>query len=117
MLHDEEAEQHVFLLIGDPGGRYQARLLPDSDGAKAFLRALPTDVFFWQEDRQAGRNVPGALLSLEGTQNEAMSVYFKGHPQTLTLEIHALILPSDVHIVRLNPKFGACWGVYVLFVS
>ena len=53
-LHDEIAEQHVFLLIGEEEGQQKAQLLPDSPQSHAFLRSLPTDIFFWQEDRAAG---------------------------------------------------------------
>lgn len=53
-LHDDIAEQHVFLLIGSQAGQQQAQLLPNSPESHAFLRSLPTDVFFWQEERAAG---------------------------------------------------------------
>ena len=53
-LHDDIAEQHVFLLIGSQAGQQHAQLLPSSPESQAFLRSLPTDVFFWQEERAAG---------------------------------------------------------------
>ncbi len=63
LLHDDVAEQHVYLLIGSQGGKQRAQLLPDTAQSKEFLQSLPTDVFFWQEDRQAGKT-PSALQSL-----------------------------------------------------
>ena len=53
-LHDDIAEQHVFLLISSQAGQQQAQLLPNSPESQAFLTSLPTDVFFWQEERAAG---------------------------------------------------------------
>ncbi len=54
LLHDDVAEQHVYLLIGSEGGSQQAKLLPDTAQSKQFLLSLSTDVFFWQEDKAAG---------------------------------------------------------------
>ncbi|DBB10485.1 TPA: hypothetical protein ACH3X3_002026 [Trebouxia sp. C0006] len=54
LLHDDVAEQHVYLLIGSQGGSQQAKLLPDTPQSKHFLLSLSTDVFFWQEDKTAG---------------------------------------------------------------
>ncbi|KAL3141461.1 hypothetical protein ABBQ32_005026 [Trebouxia sp. C0010 RCD-2024] len=53
-LHDDTAEQHVFLLIGTRAGQQTVQLLPDSPESQAFLKSLPTDIFFWQEDRTTG---------------------------------------------------------------
>ncbi|KAA6420005.1 MAG: ER membrane complex subunit 1-like [Trebouxia sp. A1-2] len=57
LLHDDVAEQHVYLLIGSQGGSQQAKLLPDTAHSKRFLLSLSTDVFFWQEDKAAGVEV------------------------------------------------------------
>ena len=62
-LHDDIAEQHVFLLIGTRSGQQTVQLLPDSPGSQAFLKSLPTDVFFWQEDRATGDT--GAIYSVD----------------------------------------------------
>ena len=53
-LHDDIAEQHVFLLIGTQAGQQHAQLLPDSPESRGFLKSLPTSVFFWQEERATG---------------------------------------------------------------
>lgn len=53
-LHDDTSEQHIFLLIGSQAGQQQAQLLPNSPKSRAFFESLPTDVFFWQEERAAG---------------------------------------------------------------
>lgn len=53
LLHDKEAEQHVYLLIGGKGGK-RVQLLPDNVQSKQLLQSLSTDVFFWQEDKPAG---------------------------------------------------------------
>lgn len=55
VLHDEVAEQHVYLLIGGHGSRQQAQLLPDTPQTKQFLRLLSTNVFFWQHQEESGK--------------------------------------------------------------
>ena len=54
LLHDDIAQQHVYLLIGKQDNKQRAQLLPDTAQSRDFLRALPSDVFFWQEDKDAG---------------------------------------------------------------
>ena len=56
-LHDDIAEQHVFLLIGSQAGKQTAQLLPNDPSSRAFLKSLQTDVFFCQEDRVAGESL------------------------------------------------------------
>lgn len=55
VLHDEVAEQHVYLLIGGQGVQQQAQLLPDTPQTKQFLQSLSTNVFFWQHQEESGR--------------------------------------------------------------
>ena len=54
LLHDDIAQQHVYLLVGKQDNKLRAQLLPDTVQARDFLGALPSDVFFWQEDKDAG---------------------------------------------------------------
>ena len=55
VLHDEVAEQHVYLLIGGQGSQQQAQLLPNTPQTKQFLQSLSTNVFFWQHQEESGR--------------------------------------------------------------
>ena len=42
LLHSEEAEQHVYLLIGGQASK-QVQLLPDTAKSRQLLQSLPTE--------------------------------------------------------------------------